>query len=141
MAKKVLIAEEAAEVERDLRRDESEAAYHFTYTAGYAEAARLFSGNDARFDFLVTDVMLKPFQGRDLANRAMGANPGIKVLFMGKHSARLLRSTGLLPPSAPFLHKPFTAYHLIERLDELGLKGPCWLDLILAQNEESAASP
>jgi DNA-binding response OmpR family regulator len=140
MAKRVLIAEEAPEIEWEIGQGRSGTAYQFTYAVGYAEAARLFSENEEPFDFLVTDIMLKPFQGRDLANRIVGLNPGIKVLFMGKLPARLLRSTGLLPPSAPFLHKPFTAYHLLKCLDELGNGGPSWLDLILSQDEEPAAS-
>jgi two-component system, cell cycle sensor histidine kinase and response regulator CckA len=140
MTQNVLIAEEGAEVERHLGQDKSAAAYHFTYAVGYAEATQHFTANEASFDFLVTDVMLRPFQGRDLANRLVGLNPRIMVLFMGKHPARHLRSTGLLPASAPFLHKPFTPYRLIQALDELALKGPCWLDLILWQNEDSPAS-
>lgn len=138
--KRVLVAEEEPGIELYLGQDKAEAAYQFTYAVGFAEAVKLVSEKDAHFDFLVTDIMLHPFQGRDLANRMVGPHPGIKVLFMGKQPPRLLRSLGPLPRSAPFLHKPFAASHLIKSLDELGLKSFSWLDSILSPDEGSRSS-
>lgn len=140
MEKQVLVAEEFPEVERYLRQDKAGGDYQFSHATGFAEAIKVAVRTDAHFDFLVTDVLLRPFHGRDLANRMVNPYPRIKVLFMGKQSPRLLRSIGLLPTSAPFLHKPFTAYHLIKSLDELGLKELSWLDLVLPQYEEATES-
>ena len=136
----VLIAEEHAEVKSYHGQDEPQTAYEFVYAVGFAEAVKIASEKDARFGFLVTDVLLNPFHGRDLANRIVGSFPHIKVLFMGNQSSRVLRSAGLLPPTAPFLHKPFNSIHLVKSLNELREKGPSWLDLILFHSEESAVS-
>jgi hypothetical protein len=138
MGLSVLIVEERADVKNYPRQDNPETVYEFVYAVGFAEAVRIASEKDASFGFLVTDVLLNPFHGRDLANRIVGSFPHIKVLFTGSQSPRVLRSAGLLPPNAPFLHKPFNVIHLVKSLDELREKGPSWLDLILFHGEESA---
>lgn len=137
---RVLIAEEQAEIKGFLGQGMPVTAYEFVYAAGFPEAVKIASGKDAGFDFLVTDILLNPFHGRDLANRLVGLFPHIKVLFMGNQPARLLRTAGLLPAKAPYLHKPFNALHLVHCLDELKEKGPSWLDLILFHSEETAGA-
>jgi DNA-binding response OmpR family regulator len=138
---RVLIAEEDAELKTYHGQDKPETDYEFVYAVGFAEAVQLASDRDARFGFLVTDVLLNPFHGRDLANRIVGSFPHIKVLFMGNQSHRVLRSAGLLPPTAPFLHKPFNALQLVKCLDELRENALSWLDLILFHSESLDQAP
>lgn len=138
MGSKVLIAEEHPEVKWYIEQDKLGPPYEFVCVVGYSEAVRIASKKDAGFSFLVTDILLSPFHGRDLANRLVGLYPHIKVIFMGTQTPRILRSAGLFPTSAPFLHKPFNALHLVKCLDELKEKGPSWLDLILFPYEEAA---
>ncbi len=140
MGSRVLIAEEQPEVKWYLEQDKLESPYEFACVVGYSEAVRIASEKDAGFSFLVTDILLNPFHGRDLANRLVGLFPHIKVIFMGTQTPRLLRSAGSFPAAAPFLHKPFNALHLVNRLNELKEKGPSWLDLILFPYEETAGS-
>lgn len=137
MGSRVLIAEENAELQRCFEPDGPIPVYEFVYAVGFAEAVKIASKKDAGFAFLVTDIFLKPFHGRDLANRLVGLFPRIKVLFMGSQTPRMLRSAGLFPAAAPYLLKPFNAPHLMKSLDDLNEKGPSWLDLILFPSEES----
>jgi PAS domain S-box-containing protein len=94
---------------------------------GYAaiEAADGASGlqvlqSDVRIDLLVTDVGLPGgMNGRQVADAARVARPGLKVLFITGYAENAVLSHGHLDPGMHVLTKPFTMEALASRIRDL----------------------
>jgi len=59
-------------------------------------------------DLLVTDVVLPGSGGRALAERAVEARPGLRVLFMSGYTDDIVLQHQLVHRHMPFVQKPFT---------------------------------
>ncbi len=100
------------EVLRDLGCDTSEAG-------DGAEALRVLQ-SDAQVDLLVTDVGLPGgMNGRQVADAARVARPGLKVLFITGYAESSVLSHGHLEPGMHILTKPFAMEALAGRVGEL----------------------
>ena len=65
---------------------------------------------DSRADLLFTDLAMPGgMNGRDLAARARGMRPGLKILLTSAHTDQLLADPD---PAIPVLHKPYRAQDL-----------------------------
>ena len=62
----------------------------------------------AAFDLLVTDVQMPVLDGISLAERALSANPGLRILFMSGYASEIDRARGLGGTNISYLVKPFT---------------------------------
>jgi CheY-like chemotaxis protein len=63
-------------------------------------------------DVLLTDVMLPELSGRELAERALRAQPGLKVVYMSGYTADEAIRNGHAGAAAPLLNKPFRKHEL-----------------------------
>ena len=61
---------------------------------------------------LLTDVVLPGMHGRDLARKAQGIRPGLKVLFMTGYSQDAIIHNGRLDPDVEMIQKPIAHDHL-----------------------------
>ncbi len=76
--------------------------------------------SDARIDLLVTDVGLPGgMNGRQVADAARAARPGLKVLFITGYAENAVLSHGHLDPGMHVLTKPFAMEALASRIREL----------------------
>ena len=76
--------------------------------------------SDARIDLLVTDVGLPGgMNGRQVADAARVARPGLKVLFITGYAENAVLSHGHLEPRMHVLTKPFAMEALASRIKEL----------------------
>ncbi len=95
--------------------------------SGYAaiEAADSATGlsvlqSDARIDLLITDVGLPGgMNGRQLANAARAARPGLKVLFITGYAENAAVGNGHLDPGMQVLTKPFAMEALRNKIREM----------------------
>jgi PAS domain S-box-containing protein len=69
-----------------------------------------------RVDLLVTDVGLPGMNGRQLADQAREARPGLKVLFITGYAGAAAVSDGLLQPGMEMITKPFDLDNLSRRI-------------------------
>jgi nitrogen-specific signal transduction histidine kinase len=90
---------------------------------GYAaiEAADGPSGlrvlrSDARVDLLVTDVGLPGLNGRQMADAAREARPGLRVLFITGYAHNAAFGNGVLEPGTEMLTKPFAMDALADKI-------------------------
>ena len=74
--------------------------------------------SSARFDLLVTDVVLPGIDGRQLAQQVRSMSAGTPILFMSGYTGDLLED-GDVDSSRAFLQKPFTSATLVDRVREL----------------------
>jgi CheY-like chemotaxis protein len=81
---------------------------HVVVEAAAADSGlELLSDPDAPFDLLVTDLVLPGINGYELAERALAASPGLRVLFVSGYAA-----PETMPPicgaaATHFLQKPY----------------------------------
>jgi CheY-like chemotaxis protein len=83
--------------------------------ASEARTALPILQSQRRIDLLVTDVGLPHVNGRQLAELAREARPGLKVLFVTGYAENATMRGGFLSPGMDMLVKPFA-------LDALGAK-------------------
>lgn len=74
--------------------------------------------DEGRIDLLVTDVVMRGMNGRELAVKMQERLPQLPVLFVSGYT---LRQTGLDKEDAevPFLQKPFLPRELLAKVQEL----------------------
>jgi PAS domain S-box-containing protein len=71
---------------------------------------------DERIDLLVTDVGLPGMNGRQLADQAREARPGLKILFITGYAESVAIADGFLQPGMEMITKPFDLGHLSRRV-------------------------
>jgi CheY-like chemotaxis protein len=112
----VLVAEDDEELRQIVARILERHGYRVT-TAGHGRAALALLGQ-ARYDLLLSDVIMPEMSGVELAETTRSHHPSVPVLLMSGHPAL---STSLPQPPAediPLIHKPFTADELLRRVAE-----------------------
>ena len=88
--------------------------------AANASAALTVLERQQPVDLLFTDVGLPGgMNGRQLADRARGLRPGLKVLFTTAYARNALVHHGRLDPGVELLTKPFPAADLAQRVRTL----------------------
>jgi PAS domain S-box-containing protein len=90
------------------------------YQAGHAAAALQCLRERSDITLLFTDVGLpKGMNGRDLAEAARAARPGLRVLYTSGYAEGRLTHDGRLPPGEALIPKPFTFSALARRVREI----------------------
>ncbi|TFG71777.1 MAG: response regulator [Solirubrobacterales bacterium] len=116
----ILIAEDDPAVRRVTERILGSAGYLVTSAGGGSEALDLLDDGDNRVDLLVSDIVMPGMRGDDLARRAVAMRPGLSVLFMSGYSDQAPpTSLGPTAGQTSFIHKPFDAGTLLERVREM----------------------
>jgi two-component system cell cycle sensor histidine kinase/response regulator CckA len=105
----VLLVEDEERIRKVARHTLEGQGYAVT-EADRAEVAIGMLRPDARFDLLVTDLVMPGIDGRELAGRVRALWPGIGVVFISGYVPDLRRLDDL--PGALFLPKPFTPFDL-----------------------------
>lgn len=91
--------------------------YHVQAVAGGEEAIELCSGErKARFDLLLTDIVMPYMDGRELAEKIAALCPGIRIIFMSGYVSDPAILQAVQDAGAPFLEKPFTRSSLARKV-------------------------
>ena len=81
------------------------------------EALRLARTGSEPIHLLLTDIVMPPMNGRELADQMRALRSGIKVLFMSAYSTEIVEDYGVrLAPGEPFLVKPFIISDLVSKV-------------------------
>jgi CheY-like chemotaxis protein len=67
-------------------------------------------------DLLFTDVVMPDMNGRELADKAREARPGLKVLFTTGYTRNAIVHNGMLDADVAFIAKPFTVEQLARKV-------------------------
>ena len=82
-----------------------------------AEAALRIARESGPIDLLITDVVMPGLTGPQLAERMLGMEPRLKVLYTSGHAQNVLR--GVLKPGIQYLSKPFSPDGLAAKVREM----------------------
>ena len=116
---RILVVEDDAGVRRAAERILQSAGYEVVTAAGGDEALALAHADDARFDLLLTDVVMPGMSGRELADRLKAEQPGLRVLFTSGYTDNAIVHHGVLEAGISFISKPFSASGLAEKVREV----------------------
>ncbi|MFT3967812.1 MAG: PAS domain-containing protein, partial [Sphingobium sp.] len=84
-----------------------------------ASALAIIQGEPGRIDLLLTDVVMPGDSGRDLADRALAADPALRVVFMSGYPRDAIVHDGKLDPGVELIAKPFTSMVLGEKMRDM----------------------
>ena len=108
----ILLVEDEASVRDLTRRMLERSGYRVLSAANGIDALQLCTTHVGHIDLLVTDVVMPQMRGVEVARRATGIRPGLRVLFMSGYTDN---SIGVdIAESVSFLQKPFTLAELLE---------------------------
>ena len=97
----------------------SHLGYHTLSAAGGHDALELARGYPGKIDLLLTDVIMHPLSGPDLAKTLMRLRPEMKVIFISGYAHPSLAPDGELKPGTVLVHKPFSMKILSAKLREV----------------------
>jgi CheY-like chemotaxis protein len=115
----VLLVEGDAAMREVTRRMLHGNGYQVLTAAGGKEAIDIATNRHERIDLLLTDVLIPPMQGGEVADRIRALVPGIRVLFMSASSWGLLGAKGTIEPGANLIEKPFLKPALMQKVREV----------------------
>jgi signal transduction histidine kinase len=113
----VLIVEDEDQVRSIARSMLIRRGYRVLDANSAPEALTILRDPSQRIDLLLTDIVMPLMSGVALAEEARDVRPGLRVLFMSGYSEESKIQTKALS-EIPFLHKPFTAQALEEKVRE-----------------------
>ncbi len=118
----ILLVEDEPHVRSLAARVLRQAGYGVLEAADGTQALAIAADGAARFDLLLTDVVMPRLGGVELAARLRETRPGLRVVFMSGYTERGAAFQDLGEGST-FLQKPFTPALLAHRVRDL-LDGP-----------------
>jgi len=114
----VMLVEDADNLRELGREILTEHGYDVVEARSGREAVALLETHPGGFDLLLTDLVMPGMNGRELADKAAAARPGIKVLYMSGYTDDALGHHGALDPGMALLEKPFTVDRLLRKVRE-----------------------
>ena len=115
----VLVVEDEEAVRFLTRVILEKAGYRVVDASNPKEAEALFAENPARFDLLMTDVIMPGSSGPKLFERLARVRSDLRVLYVSGYTDDEIVHRGQLDPGVEFLQKPFTAADLSRRVREV----------------------
>jgi two-component system cell cycle response regulator CpdR len=113
---KILLAEDDDSMRDFLAKALKRAGHDVTVCSDGEEGIDEIGEEPARFDLLLTDIVMPGVDGIELARRAAEVDPTLKIMFITGFAAVALNPGSGAPTNAKVLSKPF---HLRELVDEV----------------------
>jgi CheY-like chemotaxis protein len=93
--------------------------YRVLEADGGPSALRAVAGYSEGIDLLVTDVVMSPMGGRELAEQLQALRPGLKVLFISGYARDSVLRNRVAEEEVAFLPKPFSPEVLARKVREV----------------------
>jgi two-component system cell cycle response regulator CpdR len=116
MMAKILLAEDDDSMRDFLAKALKRAGHEVTVCSDGEEGLGAIGEEPARYDLLLTDIVMPGVDGIELARRAAEVDPALKIMFITGFAAVALNPGSGAPTNAKVLSKPF---HLRELVDEV----------------------
>ena len=116
--KTVLVVEDADGLRDLARRMLERQGYKVLVASNAGEALRQFDQTPS-IDVILTDVVMPGDSGPELARQLISRRPGLKVIYMSGYTEDAISHHGVLDPGIAFIHKPFTAETLGQKIREV----------------------
>jgi CheY-like chemotaxis protein len=118
-AETILVVEDDDELRRYAREVLEELGYHVMSAGGGAAALETLNGSH-QIDLLLTDVVMPGgMNGRQLADKAVGHRPGLRVLYMTGYTRNAIIHQGRLDRGTNLISKPFSFEELASKVRQV----------------------
>ena len=115
----VLLVEDEAMVRKLACVVLMESGYRVLEAGHGEEALRICEERGASIDLLVTDVVMPKMSGKEVADRLVSEDPGMKVLYMSGYTDDAIVRHGVLEAGVAFIEKPFMPEDLSRKVREV----------------------
>ena len=115
----ILLVEDDDGVRALVRRMLMAMGYDVTCARDAQEAVAAVQSQSRPFELLLTDVIMRPPNGAEVAELVAKRSPSTRALLMSGHSMEMLVERGILNGNHSFIHKPFTPAGLARRVREV----------------------
>jgi PAS domain S-box-containing protein len=113
----ILLVEDDPSLRASVRKALSQLGYRILEAPTGVKALEVWKQNSGEIRLLLTDlVMPDKMTGKDLAQRILQENPGLKVIYMSGYSAEVVGKDFPLKEGVNFLTKPFQASKLAQTI-------------------------
>jgi len=120
----ILLVEDEEQVRDVATRILEVAGFRVLTAASAAEALLLVEESAQPIDLLLTDVIMPRMNGRELAQRLMRLQPGLRVLFMSGYTDDVVLNNGVLEKGTHFIQKPVMGDSLTRKVREVLDRAP-----------------
>jgi DNA-binding NtrC family response regulator len=118
MGERVLVVEDEEGVRAVVTRALSEAGYRVLEADSGEAALELLARDADGIDLLLTDIVLKGINGKELATKVLELLPDVPVIYISGYTDGEIARRGLLGPEAAFLQKPFSPDAIVRAVAE-----------------------
>ena len=115
----ILVAEDEAPLLKLTCNTLRESGYKVLEAEDGARAIETAALYDGDIHLLLTDVVMRGMNGRELADKMLSARPKIKVLYMSGYTDGAVATHGVLESGIVILRKPFTRKQLQQSVGEM----------------------
>jgi PAS domain S-box-containing protein len=115
----ILLLEDEPAVRKFVRALLERQGYTVFEAADCDAAFKIASDAAAKFELLLTDVVMPRMNGAQIAAQIEALRPGVRVLYMSGYTDRTIHLHDRIGAQANFIQKPFTPAGLAKKLREL----------------------
>jgi len=115
----ILVVEDAQEILNMVKIMLEGQGYRVLAANSPEEAIQMTSAFDSTINLLITDVVMPVMNGKDLAQKLLAFQPGLKHLFISGYTANVIAHHGILDEGVHFLQKPFSRKELALKVREI----------------------
>jgi CheY-like chemotaxis protein len=117
--RRILVVEDDPDVRLLVQQALHDAQYQVVTAQGGEEALAIASQAKTPFDLVLTDVVMKGLNGRELVDRLHAVYPQLPVIFMSGHTDDSVLRRGVMNDELSLLQKPFKASQLLQRVQQV----------------------
>lgn len=114
----ILVVEDDDVVRKFVVQTLAQQGYRVLEASGGEEALKLLAKEAFTPELLLTDLVMRGMNGKELYDRVKELLPGIRVVYMSGYARNILSNHGAAPEGIAFLQKPFTLQVLIDKVAE-----------------------
>lgn len=118
-SERLFLVEDERSVRELSERIFKDRGYKVIVAADGREALRAFAASPHDVDLVVTDLIMPNMNGRELVQALHQIRPDLRALYVSGYTEDEIIRRGLHDPTVAFLHKPFTADELVNKVRSL----------------------
>jgi len=120
----ILVAEDEPSLRKLTCNTLKESGYRVLEAEDGAKAIEVAAQFDKDIDLLLTDIVMRGMNGRELADKMSFGHPRMKVLYMSGYTDGAVATHGVLESGIVILRKPFSRKQLQQSVGEMLAKTP-----------------